>query len=76
MTCYLCGSSKFVSHCERCHRVTCASHAFDPRDQYDREAWVCGPCVNPLPAQHPVLRSITEYQLERSIEIVRQRKAR
>ena len=48
--------------------------AFDDDD--DR---ICGKCerelADPLPLEHPKLVSITEYQLERSIQIVRRRKA-
>lgn len=74
MNCYLCNSTQHVGHCERCHKPTCARHAYDPRDQYDRESWVCGPCAKyqeieslqtDFAALHPQLKSLSEVQSEK-----------
>ena len=74
MNCIVCLSDRRVDRCERCLAPVCARHAYDG-NEYDRESWVCRPCKKPLPVQAPVLRSLFEARLERSIEIARARKA-
>lgn len=77
MSCKDCGKResihRFISTCERCGCHVCADCAYDA-NEYDRESWVCGPCLHPaayrtepFPERHPQLKSLSEAQSEREV---------